>query len=565
MTLARPLLFSTALIALMAGSALADDNFSNVVQDGADNSGVIVQGPGDRNKVGADGLAALQDGDRNTLDIEQAGSDNEVGTRGSGLNQAGNENVLVIDQTSDGNRVNQIVQTSGGGAVTRNSATVVQRSAAGEPADGRSTVTSLVQTHQSGPANDLTITQTSEGPGGNTIGIGGRASVRGGVTQSGGGNVAVLTQTGDGNRIRESLQTGQRNALAVSQNGSDNLAEATQEGNRNGAADLGGFDDFVGLSTSVSQGLVEQTGVGNTARLDLTGNRNQFGIAQIGSSNTALGRANGDANQFALSQSGDSNLGRIRIGDRGLGVSDRNLVVLNQDSGLSFGNEGRVRVDGNANEVALEQFGVGAGNFGLIDIVGDRNAVGVRQLGSNAAETFLSGNANTVGLDQAGTNDAMVGIAGNLNRVDAAQFGGLGGNSLAVSISGNRNGLDIQQTNTAIFGGPLNTIDVSIHGSRNNEAAGFTPGWTSAQMAGSLVPGQLVQIGSGNSIALDVGTSLDPNSNANLFAFSQIGNGNGIDGQIVGTSNEVAIVQAGSNNFTSFSQIGNFNSIGVNQ
>ncbi|MFI0848843.1 hypothetical protein [Mesorhizobium sp. IMUNJ 23232] len=64
---------------------------------------------------------------------------------------------------------------------------------------------------------------------------------------------------------------------------------------------------------------------------------------------------------------------------------------------------------------------------------------------------------------------------------------------------------------------------------------------------------------------LQVGSALSPNSNDNQFAFAQHGDGNAIDGSITGIGNEVAVVQAGNSNYASFSQIGNFNSIGVSQ
>lgn len=72
-------------------------------------------------------------------------------------------------------------------------------------------------------------------------------------------------------------------------------------------------------------------------------------------------------------------------------------------------------------------------------------------------------------------------------------------------------------------------------------------------------------MGAGNSIVLQVGSALSPNSNDNQFACVRHGDGKALDGSTAGIGNEVAIVQAGNSNYASFSQIGNFNSIGVSQ
>ncbi len=411
--------------------------------------------------------------------------------------------------------------------------------------------------------------QTSEGAGGNIIGTGGRNSTSGGVAQVGGGNTVELSQTGAGNRIRNVEQVGQgpaaggqRNALAVRQDGIDNTSSASQRGNRNGASDLGGYGAFVTSRSGVTQGVIGQDGLRNSSFLDLDGSRNQFGIAQEGADNEAVVRAAGDANELAIRQDGNLNLGRIRIGQAD-GDSSRNMAVLNQDSYLSGGNDGRIRIDGSANLVGVDQVGLGAGSVALVDLMGNQNEVDVGQIGSNGADVLVTGNRNLVALGQVGLNTAYISILGNLNGVATAQAGGFGRNDLNASIDGNRNMLNVLQTNTGLFGGATNTIDVSIRGNRNNERSAFTltPSLTGAA---GLAPGTLVQIGRGNSIDMQVGDT-DPNSNDNLFAFSQTGDGNGIVGSTNGIGNEVAIVQGGNDNFAAFSQVGNFNSIGVSQ
>jgi hypothetical protein len=79
-----------------------------------------------------------------------------------------------------------------------------------------------------------------------------------------------------------------------------------------------------------------------------------------------------------------------------------------------------------------------------------------------------------------------------------------------------------------------------------------------------LEPGFIRQNGSGNSIAMKVGASGSA-ATGNIFAFLQDGGYNTIKGSVQGNSNQAVVVQSGSSNFTSFSQNGSFNIIGVNQ
>jgi hypothetical protein len=121
------------------------------------------------------------------------------------------------------------------------------------------------------------------------------------------------------------------------------------------------------------------------------------------------------------------------------------------------------------------------------------------------------------------------------------------------------------------LGGSGNTLNVSIYGNRNNDPllGGFhSPSLSTALGAAAGVssfgPGTIYQSGKGNTITLDVGTAT-ADSNRNLFAFAQSGNSNGIVGSVNGIGNQAVVVQTGDGNFTSFSQIGNFNVVGLSQ
>ena len=96
-------------------------------------------------------------------------------------------------------------------------------------------------------------------------------------------------------------------------------------------------------------------------------------------------------------------------------------------------------------------------------------------------------------------------------------------------------------------------LTLDIWGDGNNAAAaGAFSGaaLTASQLvAPNLTPGTIIQNGVGNTITYSVGAS-GSLSNQNLFAFSQTGQGNLIEGTTSGNFNQVVIVQSGSANET---------------
>lgn len=547
---------TTAILLLMGGAAFADNNFSNVVQDGAGNAGSVVQGPGDGNKVGTDSMAAGQNGNQNSFGFVQSGDGNEIGTDGTGFEQKSNRNTAAITQSTNGNKVLQVTQTGissplGGATLRRNTLSIDQ-------GGGDGNIVSRVSQERVGgllgapgqAGNTATITQDGTGN------IVGSETIDGeGVDQSGRGNVATLGQSGTDNRIATIAQRdvnqratvtqeGSGNEVArVDQRGLGNIADLYFNGNDNGVGSFDSDTRINGAWGALSQGEVwqEQGLLGlllgpNLAGLSVFGDDNLFGVNQSGASNSVSGDVTGNGNQTGVAQFGQDNTADFIVGG-----SDNQIYIHQGLEVLNIGNNATIQISGDGNHIGAVQSGTVNDALVTVDD-GNDNTVNISQLG------VIVGNSATVGITHGNSNDVTV-TQSIYNTAD-------------VGIVGNHNLLDISQSYTSL--GAANSISVDIYGSENNRGT-FTAGLPAGNTAGSLLPGQLVQNGAGNAITLTVGEALNPNSDGNLFAFSQTGDGNTIQGTVVGSWNEAAIVQAGNANFTSFSQIGNFNSIGVNQ
>jgi len=518
------LLIATALVLITSSAALADNNYANVAQNGTDNGAAVTQGPGSNNWAGTDDLAIRQTGNGNTLTFLQSGSGNSIGAAGTGFLQSSNRNTATITQTSGGNAVDSVTQRGiasalGGDGLRRNILTVLQQTG-----DGNS-ISSVEQTRGAlspfAAANAATLTQT------------GAANHIGSVVQSGHAETATLTQQGAGNAIAATEQRGSRNAIVIS-----------LVGDRNGATPFVAAADIAGAWGGLAQGHVYQNNDallaglvdGNVLSLAVVGDDNSFGFSQVGGDNTVSGALVGDGNQAGVNQLGLSNSASFAL------VGDGNLLFIDQGLwAVNYSNTANVAVVGDDNHIGVRQGG--SSNNAAIAIAGGGNLVNLLQeslLWGNDAQLAITGSDNQIGLTQSGRNSALLGITGS-------------GNLLTGSQSGT-----------------LNTLDIAIFGSRNNALVngGFTAGKPAAAMASllspPLVPGDVLQSGSGNSITYRLGTSL-VSADDNKFAFWQSGDGNTIEGATRGSHNEVAIVQRGNANFAYFSQNGVGNVIGVSQ
>jgi catechol 2,3-dioxygenase-like lactoylglutathione lyase family enzyme len=534
-------LATVSMLALtLASVAWADDNFSNVEQNGSDNDGLVTQGPGEHNRFGKPGDAALQKGSGNRLEILQEGSRNEVGTEGRGFEQYGEANRAKITQRSDRNFVGEIIQNGKGGGLAepRNSLTIVQGDASG---DGRNTIWRVKQVKRGdGGADAGNATTIRQAGGRNEIGL----ATGEGVLQRGRGNTMEAAQRSDHNSIGDVLQRGQdnyvrivqsqgnRNSIGtVRQRGSDNTLTLRQRGARNDISlvrqngrgndatlafdgdgnGTGGFSGLLtgiaGMAATVGQGTVTQLLGANTLGYRVEGNHNHFGFWQEGDGNRTDGFAEGNGNEIVLYQNGNRN-------------------------GADFSQQG------SGNQTALGQDG--RNNYAGAFVTGSYNLTGIGQFGnSNDASIDIDGNRNII----------LVGQAGNRNDADAA-------------INGNRNFALIGQIHD---GRRLNSISLSVTGKDNNNPGLASYAFTGAALAaaGPLVPGMILQAGHANSLSMTVGANNI--SDRNMFAFSQTGAGNTIRGAIDGNSNQVAIVQAGNGNLAAFIQLGSNNVIGVTQ
>lgn len=132
-------------------------------------------------------------------------------------------------------------------------------------------------------------------------------------------------------------------------------------------------------------------------------------------------------------------------------------------------------------------------------------------------------------------------------------------NTAMLSITGDANVLSITQTAPASADQAAsgNSLSITIEGNRNGgfDDAAFAPPLADF----SLQPGLFSQEGLGNGIDFTVTGS------SNLFAFAQTGNGNIAMGKMTGSGNQAVVQQMGNNNIAAFSQSGNGNIVSISQ
>ncbi|WDR01351.1 hypothetical protein PSQ19_10985 [Devosia algicola] len=128
-------------------------------------------------------------------------------------------------------------------------------------------------------------------------------------------------------------------------------------------------------------------------------------------------------------------------------------------------------------------------------------------------------------------------------------------NVASVSALGDDNAIAVQQIFTGRGG--ANSLDIDIIGDLNGGplTSAFKP--TVAEIG--LQPGQIVQTGHDNSVAMSI------RGTGNLFAASQVGSHNMLTASVMGNNNQSAVSQTGYGNSLSFSQNGNGNSLTVIQ
>lgn len=508
---------TTTAITFMAGAAIAQDNATDLHQDGTGNDATINQSQGSGNIAGdADGANAelKQTGDYNDLSVRQSGNDNEVGlktnawdgTKGVLQNHTGDTsaddpgNLLDITQSSDDNVVGAVSQSSSStGDFTRNSAVIIQQGAGGHE------VGSVQQSKQSSTKPALNVDQR------------GRANRIEAISQVSGSG---------GNKT---------NAMNVLMTGT---------GNGQIADTLSGDAAVPGVSAStLIQGVDGRTSDGGVMNLTISGNSNQFGATQYG------GGKNGNENTLTLNVAGNNN----ETGSLQDGVSNTISTVLTAGA--------------NNNRIGSIQDGIGGNSLDLIINTSSQNDILSNQLGmdngiimrvrnganGNDIDSLQSGDRNALELAVVGGSrnivwsnqdaaDSTIGatVSGNFNDLRFEQFGN---DQMAVAnISGSGNYLSTMQENGAGAGG--NMLDVSISGNNNND-----PFTTVSTIDGvSLRSGELIQSGGGNILAMNVSGS------NNNFAVTQDGVGNTLTGSQITNGNQMAVLQTGDMNSATITQ-----------
>lgn len=437
---------------------------------------------------------------------------------------------------------------------------------------------------QNGSNNQISIDQLNTGSSQNRIGTSG--SVVGnqegaGVEQVGNSNVLTIDQAGQNLRVWEVKQTSPasgsttRNNATIEQGGNGHTVSNIQQNfSGSGAANSvfieqsgnGTGYNLVGNTTSGARsnsGII-QTGTGNSASVDQDGSLNKiFLLRQTNSTG-------GGSNVAIVNQSGDRN-GVREIKQTNTGGLD-NTITMNMSGSsngyVNYGNDtysddvfssgsfaSGIATNGNA---TVEQNGVGNDIGYSVD--GSNNLYGFKQVGSGniIGGTVSSGTRNEVAILQ----------DGNDNIVDFFQSDFE--NNLGVEVDGNDNMLNIRQEGSAAAAG--NDMLVHIEGNRNNNQSLGSPSLGSpASVFGALTvarglvgnsfnQGDLFQDGENNEMVLNV------TSDRNAFAMLQQGDGNTINGTIMGgVQNRAVVVQTSNNNRATFTQNGVSNNLGVVQ
>jgi hypothetical protein len=502
---------ATAASVLMAGGAMADSNRSTIKQVGDGNSAQLVQ-DGSNNKIGNPLVnttygKVVQTGDENSIDILQKGINNDISSWAGGNNnvkQDGDRNSIVVRQYSGtvdytGNVIYGIDQDSVAGATAWANALTISQGT--DLTKSRHAIGNVIQ-------NNDTVAQSVAD-----------------------GNAVEITQVGTpgyatGQVVRLVKQDGSGNTLTISQSVNNNLVwETVQEGRGNSGTIIqaGGQNTVALLSQDVGNSLAG----GNTARIELNGDRNGTGAAgkvtQAGAS-----AFNIDPSYYA------------RENFSGVAGAGSNIVAVVEQAKV-------VQWGGN-NEL---QYVVTSGN---------RNLYGFRQVGDdNSITGSVSGDDHQLAVLQQGNGNILAYVQSGIK------------NSAGVAVVGNYNRLNIQQNQSGGLQGNVTTV--SVTGDSNGAGTFPSPSsLSSLANANGLISGDIIQSGAGNSVSLTISTNL------NNFAFKQSGgNDNSITASVLGgdsnravgvqngSGNSASMTQNGANNATLFHQVGGTNSVTISQ
>ncbi len=368
---------------------------------------------------------------------------------------------------------------------------------------------------QLGNGNSASTGQDSAAVVGNQAGIASDS-----MKQTGDNNSLAITQSGDENKVGTHWNSGSNKGLGVDQNGDRNSITIDQSKNQNAVYEV--------QQTGAAGATSQQNMLTITQKTD----GNAYGANSVVSVNqTNTGGVAANANTIEILQ---TDLHTGPGANNGIGRPNANGLaggIIQEGSGLGV----TVNQVGRHNKIfSIDQYGTGTPSNGTTITINQSGAAGNGSDGvDNAVRKVVQG------TDVLGVSDSTVAINqyGSRNYIGLVSQTGGDGNHANLTFAGNDNG------------GSGNV-------GNNGTAGSFTALGVANSLAtsGGLSESEVIQTGAGNNISYTV------TGNENLFAFSQIGSGNTIDGTVGDTSasssNEVAILQNSSGNTASFSQTG---------
>jgi len=344
-----------------------------------------------------------------------------------------------------------------------------------------------------------------------------------------------------------------QNSSTVEQNGGNNTADVEQKLNgHNGKLEAKvkstGDDNSVdidqksGNATDADFALadVKQVGDENSATIDQNRRRKTNArLDQLGNVNTAeVFQGPGDDlegyNDQRATQEGDNNTLRV--------VQTRNPNNLSENTGNSFEKVGVDQIGDNNFAEIIQGADNGGGVFGneaRLKQDGNDNTANMRQGGSG----FPAGSANSNFQDAQQTgngHDLTTQQTGKENDIEILQFeNGRGGYTADIDQDGERNSSVVNQTSGGLAGGGLITID-QIGNDNDIDANQGTFGTADLDQMGNRNTIDLIQQKNGTSFASDAGTiTVDQSGADNVLTarqendveatVNQTGNSNNVD------------------------------------
>ncbi len=335
------------------------------------------------------------------------------------------------------------------------------------------------------------------------------------VNQVGDVNTAIVNQTGNSNiadksDIYPSSLYGTLNAKGITQNGSSNTGEITQNNAHVGVVSAG---PIAGMGQYGDNNAATITQSGNTAWM-----QGYVWSEQDGNGNSST--QNQEKVSYAFSHVKQ--------------VGDENTAETQQQFG-GYGQRANILQTGDGNNAYQEQGSVSGyteTNLAEITQVGNTNTSYQSQVGShNTSSALINGDLNTTNQTQTGN--------GNLSTVK------VGFQDVPTYMSDNNN-VTVGQTgdnNEASFGltmGNDNTVNISQDGNTNYTEIGVKYG-----DANDLTE---TVTGNGNRTRLSLNADWGSKSSNNTVEITKDGDGNYVAGSIKGSSNDITVSQTGDNN-----------------